>query len=309
MAREIATKWDKLSAMLILLSLLLADEASLLQAKVAASPRLPLTRTEVRVQAPGLGFPSAVTRDANGTIYVLQREEKLDPVMAVDAAGKVLRSWGRGLFVIPHSIRIDPKGNVWTVDSSSSQVHQFTPQGKKLMTIEVGGQPKTATNFNGATDIAFAPNGHLYISDGYGNARILEYTAAGKLVKQWGAPGKGPGEFEQPHGIAIDDAGIVYVADRKNGRLQRFDLNGKFLGEWTGLGMVTSVSYAEGAIWIGTQQRNEPTSSDGWILKLDRKTGAILGHTESAHGHHCVNLSGGQVLSGARPDHVFLWKP
>ena len=177
------------------------------------------------------------------------------------------------------------------------------------MTIEVGGQPKTATNFNGATDIAFAPNGHLYVSDGYGNARVLEYTAEGKRVREWGKPGKGPGEFEQPHGIAIDEAGIVYVADRKNGRLQRFDLAGKFLGEWTGLGMVTSVSVHQGAVCIGTQQRNEPTSANGWILKLDRKTGAILGHTESGHGHHCVNLSGGRVLSGARPDHVFVWRP
>lgn len=301
--------------MLILLSLLFADEASLLQSRVAASPRLPLARTEVRVQVSGLGFPSAVTMAPGGTIYVLQREEKLDPVMAVDRTGKVLRSWGRGLFVIPHSIRIDPRGNLWTVDSSSSQVHQFTPQGQKLMTIEVGGQPPKATGssgapaFNGATDIAFAPNGHLYISDGYGNARVLEYTADGKLVRQWGRPGHGPGEFEQPHGIAIDDQGIVYVADRKNGRLQRFDLQGKFLGEWTGLGMVTSVSYAQGAIWIGTQQRHLPTSSDGWILKLDRRTSAILGHTESAHGHHCLNLSNGHVLSGARPDHVFLWRP
>ena len=299
--------------MIILLALLMADEASLLSARVAASPRLALTRTEVRVQVPSpgvaLGFPSAVTMDASGTIYVLQREEKLDPVMAVDATGKILRSWGRGMYVIPHSIRIDPQGNVWTVDSSSSQVHKFTPQGKKLMTIEVGGQPKTATNFNGATDIAFAPNGHLYVSDGYGNARVLEYTAEGKRVREWGKPGKGPGEFEQPHGIAIDEAGIVYVADRKNGRLQRFDLAGKFLSEWTGLGMVTSVSVHQGAVWIGTQQRNEPTSADGWILKLDRKTGAILGHTESGHGHHCVNLSGGRVLSGARPDHVFVWRP
>ena len=73
--------------------------------------------------------------------------------------------------------------------------------------------------------------------------------------------------------------------------------------------MVTSVSVHQGAVWIGTQQRNVPTSADGWILKLDRKTGAILGHTESGHGHHCVNLSGGRVLSGARPDHVFVWRP
>ncbi len=299
---------DTLSSMLLLALLLVQDEAALLNARIAASPRLAFTRTEVRVQVPGLGFPSSVTMDDQGLIYILQREEKLDPVMVVDAAGKVLRSWGKGLYAIPHSIRLDPQGNVWTVDSSNSQVHKFSPTGQKLMTIEVGGQPKNGSNFNGTTDIAFAPNGHLYISDGYGNARILEYTADGKKLHEWGKAGQGPGEFQQPHGIAID-AGVVYVADRKNGRLQRFSLAGKFLGEWTGLGMVTSVSAHGGAIWIGTQQRNEPTSSEGWILKLDRRTGKIVGHIESAHAQHCINLSGGQVLSGARPDHVYILRP
>jgi len=292
--------------MLWLALFVMQDETALLAARVAASPRLTLERTEVRVAVPGLGFPSAVTMDAQGQIYVLQREEKLAPVMVVDAAGQVLRSWGQGLYKIPHSIRLDPQGNVWTVDSSNSQVHKFTSQGEKLMTIDVGGQPNNGSAFNGTTDIAFAPNGQLYISDGYGNARVLVYTPDGKKVREWGKAGTGPGEFNQPHGIAIDN-GVVYVADRKNGRLQRFNLAGKFLGEWAGLGMVTSVSAHGGAIWIGTQQRSEPTSADGWILKLDRRTGKILGHTESAHGHHCVNLSGGQVLSGARPDHVYRW--
>jgi DNA-binding beta-propeller fold protein YncE len=295
--------------MLFLLAFLLADEASLLSARIQASPRLPFERTDIRVQAAGLGFPSAVTMGADGLIYVLQREEKLDPVTVVDTSGKVLRSWGRGMFAIPHSIRIDPQGNVWTVDSSSSQVHKFTSLGEKLMTIEVGGQPKNGSNFNGATDIAFGPNGHLYISDGYGNARILEYTADGKLVRQWGSAGAGAGQFQQPHGIAIDDQGILYVADRKNGRLQRFTLAGKFLSEWTGLGMVTAVSFHKGAVWIGTQQRNEPTGADGWILKLDRNTGKVLGHIESGRGHHFVNLMGDKALSGARPDHVWLFRP
>src|SRR5260370_23910492 len=153
------------------------------------------------------------------------------------------------------------------------------------MEISVGGQPQTKSDFNGTTDIAFAPNGHLYISDGYGNARILEYTAEGKRVRQWGSAGTGPGQFRQPHGIAIDDQAIVYVADRQNGRLQRFDLQGKYLGEWDNLGMVTTVAFRDGALWIGTQQRNEPTGNDGWLMRIDPRTGKILGYLESAHGH------------------------
>jgi DNA-binding beta-propeller fold protein YncE len=294
-------------------------QAAELRALVQQAPRLPMRRSELKIQPPdsdfGIGFPSSVAMDRNGLIYVLQRSEepgrppargKADPVIVVNREGKILRSWGKGLFKIPHSIRIDPAGNVWTVDASSSLVIKFTPQGEKLMEISVGGQPETKSGFNGTTDIAFAPNGHLFISDGYGNARILEYTADGKRLREWGSAGTGPGQFRQPHGIAVED-GIVYVADRQNGRLKRFDLNGKYLGEWANLGMVTTVAMSGGALWIGTQQRNDPTSGLGWIMKIDRRTGKILGYVDSAHGHHVVNLArNGDLLSGARPDTV-LW--
>ncbi len=232
---------------------------------------------------------------------------KADPILVVNRDGKILRSWGKGMYKIPHSIRIDPRGNVWTVDASSSMVYKFTPKGEKLMEISVGGQPASKQGFNGTTDIAFAPNGHLYISDGYGNARVLEYTAEGKRVREWGSAGSGPGQFRQPHGIAVDDDGVVYVADRQNGRLQRFDLTGKYLGEWANLGMCTSVVIRGGDLWLGTQQRNEPTTSAGWIMKIDRRSGKIVGLIGSQHGHHVVNVSlKGDVTSGARPDTV-LW--
>ncbi len=287
---------------------------------VQQAPRLAMTQSKLEIQPPnadfGIGYPSSVAMDRNGLIYILQRSEepgrppvrgKADPVIVVNRDGKILRSWGKGLFRIPHSIRIDPAGNIWTVDASSSLVIKFTPQGEKLMEISVGGQPETKSGFNGTTDIAFAPNGHLFISDGYGNARILEYTADGKRLREWGSAGKGPGQFRQPHGIAVDEDGIVYVADRQNGRLQRFDLNGKYVGEWANLGMVTSVAISGGALWIGTQQRNDPTGGPGWIMKIDRRTGKILGYIDSAHGHHVINaVRSGDLLSGARPDTV-LW--
>jgi DNA-binding beta-propeller fold protein YncE len=245
----------------------------------------------------------------DGLIYVLQRGEKADPVLVVDAAGRVVRSWGAGMYKIPHSIRVDPKGNIWTVDASSSMVYQFSPAGKKLMEISVGEQPARSSGFSGTTDIGFAPNGHLYISDGYGNARVLEYSADGKRLRQWGSAGEGRGQFRQPHGIAVDEQGTVYVADRQNGRVQRFDPGGNYLGEWANLGMVTAVSIAGGALWIGTQQRNEPTSSDGWLMKIDTRSGKILGLVESAHAHHVVNVTAkGELLSGARPDLVYWFR-
>jgi DNA-binding beta-propeller fold protein YncE len=275
------------------------------------APALPLSKVELKLEAPSagwkIGYPSSVAMDQHGVIYVLQRDDTADPVIAVDHTGHVLRSWGKGLFKIPHAVRIDKDGNVWTVDAGNSMVYKFSPAGEKLMEISIGEQPEKKRGFSGATDIAFAPNGHLFISDGYGNSRVLEYSADGKRLRQWGSPGNGPGQFKQPHGVAIDDRNIIYVADRQNGRLQRFDMTGRYLGEWSNLGMVTTVAFRDGNLWIGTQEMSEPTSADGWLMKIDRDTGAILGRIESAHGHHVLNVNAsGELLSGARPDQV-LW--
>ena len=288
-------------------------QAETLRQMVAGAAHWTGRRTQVAPNPPSpgwkIGYPSSVAMDATGTIYVLQRDDTADPVIAMDREGRVLRSWGKGLYKIPHAIRIDPRGNIWTVDAGNSMIYKFTPKGEKLMEIAVGEQPVGKTPFTGTTDIAFAPNGHLYISDGYGNSRILEYSPEGKRLRQWGSAGTNPGQFRMPHGIAIDDQSIVYVADRQNGRLQRFDLNGKYLGMWDNLGMVATVVFRDGALWIGTQQRNQPTTSEGWLMKIDRKTGKILAYVDSAHGHHVVNLNArGELLSGARPDRVLWFK-
>jgi streptogramin lyase len=220
--------------------------------------------------------------DAKGLIYELQRGDKADPVLVLDRDGRVLRSWGKGNYKIPHSIRVDPAGNVWTVDAGASIVIKYSPVGEKLMTISVGEQPETRSAFNGTTDIAFGPGGRLFIADGYGNARVLEYSPDGKRVRAWGKPGSGPGEFKLPHSIQIDEKGVVYVADRENGRIQKFDLNGKVLGEIPGLGRTYSLKLAGNVLWAGMQQLNEPTGAPGWVVKLDRNTGKMLGHLDVA---------------------------
>lgn len=285
----------------------LEAQATDLRALVEKASKSTLARTQVKLQPPAagweIGYPSAVTMDNAGTVYVLHRGEKADPVLAVDRDGRILRSWGKGLYKIPHSIRIDPQGNIWTVDSGSSMVLKFSPQGEKLMEIPVGEQPAGRGATNGTSDIAFGPNGRIYISDGYGNARVLEYNAKGERIRQWGSAGSGPGQFNQPHGIAVDDRGIVYVADRNNARLQRFDLDGKYLGEWNHLGKVTAVGFRAGELWIGTQYRNVPNEADGWHMKIDRTTGKVLELTESGRSHHVLNINAsGELLSGARPD-------
>src|SRR5688572_18777946 len=127
----------------------LQAQADKLKALVGAAPKLALERTQIKIQSPGAGwelaYPSAVTMDDKGLFYILQRGDKADPVLVVNKDGKIVRSWGKGMYEIPHSIRIDPQGNIWTADSGSSMIYKFTPEGKKLMEISVGEQPPGRT--------------------------------------------------------------------------------------------------------------------------------------------------------------------
>jgi sugar lactone lactonase YvrE len=256
------------------------------------APRLPLEQIPLN----SVGTVSSVAMDKSGVIYLLQRGDKADPVIAVDQQGKTLRSWGKGLFTVPHSVRIDAEGNVWTVDAGSSVILKFTPQGKKLQEIAVGeiatGDKCAFPTLCGTTDITFGPNGRLFISDGYGNARILEYTSDGRRVKVWGSAGTGPGQFQIPHGIAYEGK-TLYVADRGNSRVQRFDLDGLYLGEWTNLGRPFALKVTGGALWVSTML-TKPA-----ILKVDLATGKILGQIESP-GPHSIDVSdaGELVASG-----------
>ena len=281
-----------------------ANAATDLRARIEASPQLPFEGMRFAIQAPAIGWESGavswIAVDGRGNIYEIQRGDKTDPVLVLDHEGKVLRSWGRGDYKIPHSIRIDPAGNIWTVDAASSIVIKYSPLGEKLMAISVGGQPETGGAFNGTTDIAFGPNGRLFITDGYGNARVLEYTADGKRVKQWGKPGTGPGEFRLPHSIQIDEEGTVYVADRENGRIEKFDLDGKYLGEISHLGRIYSLKLVGNVLWAGMQPFNQPTGSAGWVVKFDRRTGKIMGHLDvpEERGLHSVEqMPSGEPLT------------
>ena len=288
-----------------------AQATAHLRALLDAAPQAILNRTELTVQPPSegweLGMISWVDVDRKGNIYLLQRGEKADPIVVIDRQGRVLRSWGKGLYKIPHSIRVDPAGNVWTTDAESSTILKFTPKGTQLMRIEVGEQPTgRKSRFVGTSDIAFGPHGRLFITDGYGNARVLEYTSDGKRVRQWGTAGSGPGQFRLPHGITIDRDNIVYIADRENGRVQKFDLDGKYLGEWP-LGRTYSVRASGGAIWASMQPIDTPVPSPGWIVKLDRKTGTVLGSVESNGLHSITVTSNGEVLTGVTSLNKLLW--
>ena len=283
-----------------------SQTAPKLREMIEAAPKLPLEQTDLVVNLPEsqeLGMVSWLARDPKtGITWLIQRGDKADPVIAVDQEGRVLHSFGKGLYKIPHAIRLDPEGNIWTVDAGSSMIIKFTTNGQRLLQIDAGGQPESvASTFRGATDIAFSPSGRIFITDGYANSRILEYSANGKKVHEWGTAGTGAGQFHLPHSIVVDENNILYVADRENGRIEKFDLDGKFLGEIPNLGRTYSLKLgANGTLWAGMQPLNEPPGSQGWVVKLDRKTGKILGYvpvTEKAGLHSVEDAGDGQPMT------------
>jgi sugar lactone lactonase YvrE len=285
------------------------DEAQTahLRSGIKSSPELPAERTEVAVNLPKgkeMGIVSGLAYDPKtGTTWILQRGDTAEPVIAVNKEGRVLHSFGKGLFKIPHSIRLGPKGNVWTVDAGNSRIIEFAPEGEELLHFDVDDQEQTANGgFSGATDIAFASGDRIFISDGYVNAHILEYTADGKKLHQWGRAGSGPGEFHLPHSVVVDDENdILYVADRENGRIEKFDLDGKYLGAIAGLGRVYSLQLGtKGTLWAAMSQLDQPPGSSGWIVELDRTTGRVLGHISvpDTPALHCLEMHGeGQPMT------------
>jgi DNA-binding beta-propeller fold protein YncE len=291
-----------------------ADTAAL-RALTTTIPLLPVDRIAVQVKpAATLVRYSAVAGGKDGNLYVIHRpdEQNADPVVVLDARGNLLRSWGKGLFTIPHGIRLDPGGNVWTVDAHTSMVYQFTPEGKKLLEISVGEVPDPSRTFCGATDVAFGQNGHVFVSDGYCNGRVIEYTTDGQKVREWGKRGTGQGEFVNAHAIAISPDGMLYVADRENGRLQWFDLEGRFVGEKHFGGLLYSVAIsATGEVYVGTQPRGVPFGKDAYIMQFDPASGTIIGKIEAA-AHLLSVTPDGTLLPGTlvdKTDSVLLLRP
>jgi len=261
------------------------------------------------------GRVSSVATNREGTeVYAFHRGPKADPLIVFDAKGKYLRSWGKGMFGNPHGLRVDRENNVWITDNGDHQVMKFTPQGKLLLTLGIKGKAATDDKtFNRPTDIAFAANGDFYVSDGYGNSRVVKFSKDGRYLMAWGTKGTKPGEFNTPHSVAVDSKGTVYVSDRENNRIQIFDPNGKFLRQWTHLGATQNVFITpKDEMWIITHRDNiENLTYDtlaGRIMRIDLATGKILGAMESP-GHWLDVSSTGEIFIGSLTGNVFRWYP
>ncbi len=180
------------------------------------------------------GAVSGVTVDANDRVWVFTRSDQ--PVQVYEADGKFVRSWGQDTIKSAHHIKIDREGNVWVADIGHHTVQKYTPEGKLLLTLGTKDHPgKDETHLNMPTDMAITPAGDIFVSDGYGNARVVHFSKDGKFVKAWGELGSKPGQFSIPHAIALDSKGRLYVADRNNVRVQVFDQAGKLLDIWDNL--------------------------------------------------------------------------
>jgi DNA-binding beta-propeller fold protein YncE len=181
-----------------------------------------------------LGAFSGVTIAPSGQIYVLQRGDT--PLLAFDRNGKYERAWGQGLFKVPHGLRADRQGHIWTTDNGNHVVREFTADGKLLATIgEVDVAGAGPAHFHSPDDIVISSKGDLFVADS-GNGRIVHLSRDGKFIAEWGRKGSGPSEFKMAHGLAIDQNDRIYVADRGNDRVQVFQPDGKLVTIWTGFG-------------------------------------------------------------------------
>lgn len=242
-----------------------------------------------------LGQATGVDLDSKGHVHVFHRAGRLwseGPALSVisrptievfeAASGRHLRSWGANLFEMPHGLTIDRQDNVWLTDVGLHQVFKFGPDGKLLLVVGEGRVPGTdRTHFNKPTDVAVLPDGSFYVSDGYGNARVVKFSAKGEYQFEWGRRGTGPGEFDLPHAIDTDARGHVYVADRSNARVQVFDSAGKFLTEWRssklGRPFSIAVSGNRAVVVDGGDQSLcsvDPSKAEGAECGLDRSSAA-----------------------------------
>ncbi len=192
-----------------------------------------------------IGQPTGIGIDKEDHLFVFHRAGRLwtspfpettisqNTVLELDnKTGKIINSWGANYFIMPHGLMVDKQGNIWLTDVALHQVFKFNHNGKLLLKLGVANVPgNDSSHFNLPTDVAMADDGTFYVSDGYGNSRVVKFSSTGKYIKSWGSYGKNPGQFIIPHGIAIDKNNTIYVADRQNNRVQLFDTSGNFIKE------------------------------------------------------------------------------
>ena len=209
-----------------------------------------------------LGPCSAVDFDSEGRMYLFHRGKQ--PILCFDSNGNFIRSWGDMLIGMAHGLRVDRHDNIWVTDIGNHMVFQFDPHGKLLLALGQVGKPGTGNDqFNKPTDIAFGPHDEIFVSDGYGNSRVMKFAVNGKFLGKWGSPGKGPGEFNLPHSIIMDHKERLLVGDRENNRVQIFDMDGNLLKIWIGFAPYGMEFDSRGTLFVADGRANKVLQLNG----------------------------------------------
>lgn len=248
-----------------------------------------------------LGYASGVATDSRDRVYVVDREPR--PAVAVfDRDGKFLNAWGQGVFKIPHEIWIGPDDRVYITDAGDHTVRIFTTEGKLLQILGTVGQTgEPGKPFCWPTRAVLAPNGEIYVSDGYKQNYVHRFSSDGKLQQTWGGTGSQPGQFTLPHGICIAPDGRVLVADREpNNRIQVFDPHDKFLAQWPGRLIPMGLHIdADSIVYLAEGPGVSIFNMDGDLLSSFRVCGAPYDQHHGVHGlcvdrHHDIYV--GEVM-------------
>jgi sugar lactone lactonase YvrE len=197
----------------------------------------------------------------------------LPPILLFDESGRLVKSFGAGVLVWPHGIHVDRSGNVWLTDARSrdgrgNQVFKFGPDGKLLMTLGKAGVTGEGPDvFNQPSDVVVSASGDIFVADGHDdntNARIVKFSKEGKFIKAWGKRGSAAGEFDTPHGLALDSRGRLFVADRGNNRIQIFDQDGKLLEEWKQFSRPSGLYIDKNDVLYVADSESNRKTNPGW---------------------------------------------
>jgi DNA-binding beta-propeller fold protein YncE len=240
------------------------------------------------------GPTASAAFDAAGHLIVLTRGP--EAIFEFDAKGAFLRSYGGSLFMRSHGLRVDPAGNLWATDVGAHVVYKLDRQGRVLLTLGTKGEAGEWNESTGShklnqpTDIALAPNGDVFVSEGHtpgadGDARVLKFDKTGRLLMQWGGKGSEPGKFQVAHGLAIDGRGQLWVMDRENQRIQLFTQNGVFVREMKYAGLPCSVAFGKRYAYMANGFAGQVVRMDGEgkVLAVIGRPGQGLGEFGEAH--------------------------